>query len=77
MKTKFSIITFYDPFGDGKSPRREFSRTNFETNKTLEEVRRIILAYNDKVGYYKTITLAKFDKRRKIILDFDNSHFNL
>ena len=77
MKTKFSIITYFDPYGDEKSPRKEFSRTNFETAKTLNEVERIILAYNDKVGYYKTITLAKFDKRRKIILDFDNSHFNL
>ena len=77
MKTRFSIITYFDPFGDGKSPRKEFRRTNFETNKTLEEVRNIIDGYNDKVGYYMGITLAKFDKRRKIILDFDNSHFNL
>ena len=77
MKTQFSIITYFDPFGDGKSPRKEFSRTNFETTKTLDEVESIILAYNDKVDYYAGITLAKFDKRRKIILDFDNSHFNL
>lgn len=77
MKTKFSIITYFDPYGDGKSHRKEFSRTNFETTKTLNEVERIILAYNNKVGYYNKITLSKFDKRRKIILDFDNSHFNL
>ena len=77
MKTRFSIITYFDPFGDGKSPRKEFRRTNFETNKTLEEVRNIIDGYNDKVGYYTGITLSKFDKRRKIILDFENSHFNL
>ena len=77
MKTQFSIITFYDPFGDGKSPRKEFRRTNFETNKTLEEVKSILSAYNAKVGYYTEVSLAKFDKRRKIILSFDNSHLNL
>ena len=77
MKTQFSIITYFDPYGDGKSPRKEFRRTNFETNKTLEEVLRIVDGYNNKVGYYAEVILAKFDKRRKIILDFDNSHFNL
>ena len=77
MKTQFSIITFYDPFGDGKSPRKEFKRTNFETNKTLEEVKSIIDGYNDRVGYYAEIFLTKLDKRRKIVLSFDNSHFNL
>ena len=77
MKTQFSIITFYDPFGDGKSPRKEFKRTNFETNKTLEEVKSIIDGYNDRVGYYAEIFLTKLYKRRKIVLSFDNSHFNL
>src|SRR6185503_4812501 len=73
-KTTFSIISYFDPYGDMKSSRKELSRENFESEKTLDEVKAIIEIYSDG-KYYNGVEVADFDNRRKKISDFDKSYF--
>ncbi|NCB09146.1 MAG: hypothetical protein EOM73_13400 [Bacteroidia bacterium] len=72
VKTHFSIISYYDPYGDMKSTRKEFSRDNYESKKSFDEVRAIIEKYNNG-KYYNAVRLASFDGRKKQILNFDKS----
>lgn len=74
MKTKFSIIQFYDPYGDMKSERREASRENYESDKPISEVQDIIEKYNDG-KYYHAVTVTDFQHNKKKIKNFDTSHF--
>lgn len=74
MKTQFSIISYFDPYGDMKSNRKQLSRKNYESEKSLEEVKSIIAKYNDG-KYYNAVAVASFDNRKKSILDFDKSHY--
>ena len=74
MKNKFSIISFFDPYGDMKSSRKQFSRKNFESDKTLEEVKEIIKNYSDG-KYYNGVEFAAVDGRRKGVSDFDKSYY--
>ena len=46
MATQFSIISYYDPYGDMKSTRKQLSRKNYESEKSLEEVKQVIEKYN-------------------------------
>ena len=74
MKTQFSIISYFDPYGDMKSNRKVHSRKNFESEKSLEEVKAIVEAYSDG-KYYNGVDVASFDNRSKSISDFDNSYY--
>lgn len=73
-KTQFSIISYFDSFGDIKSTRKQFSRRNYESKKTLNEVFEIIEKYNNG-KYYNGVDVASFDCRRKSISDFDKSYY--
>jgi hypothetical protein len=73
--TKFSIISFFDPYGDMKSTRKQLSRTNYQSEKSsLLEVQKIIETYNDG-KYYNGVEVAHFDNRSKKINDFDKSYY--
>ena len=72
--TTFSIISFFDPFGDMKSNRKQLSRKNYQSEKPLSEVKEIIDQYNDG-KYYNGVEVASFDKRLKNIADFDSSYY--
>ena len=74
MKTRFSIISYFDPYGDMKSNRKVLSRKNYESEKSLEEVKAIIEKYSDG-KYYNGVDVASFDNRSKNICDFDKSYF--
>ena len=74
MATQFSIISYYDPYGDMKSTRKQFSRKNYESKKSLEEVKQVIEKYNDG-KYYNAAKIASFDNRKKEISDFDKSYY--
>lgn len=71
-KSQFSIISYFDPFGDMKSNRKQFSRKNFESEKSLEEVKKIIGVYSDE-KYYNGVSFAAVDGRSKNFSDFDKS----
>lgn len=73
-KTTFSIISYYDPFGDMKSNRKISGRTNYESDKDLSEINDIILQYSNG-KYYNGITISSFDNRLKNISDFDKSRY--
>ena len=78
MKTRFSIISFFDPYGDRKSTRKQLSRQNFESNLSLDEVIKIMTNYNNlnpQNNYYGEKQLSTFDGRLKSISDFDKSYF--
>lgn len=74
MATQFSIISYYDPYGDMKSTRKQLSRKNYESEKSLEEVKQVIEKYNDG-KYYNAVEVASFDNRKKEISDFDKSYY--
>lgn len=74
MKTKFSIISYFDPYGDMKSTRKVFSRKNYESEKSLDEIKAIIEKYNDG-KYYNAVEVGNFDNRVKTISDFDKSYY--
>lgn len=74
MKTKFSIISFFDPYGDMKSSRKQFSRKNYESEKPLSEVQIIIEKYNDG-KYYNAVEVTSFDNTSEKVADFDNSFY--
>jgi len=73
-KTQFSIISYYDPYGDMKSNRKQSSRKNFESDKSLAEVQEIIQKYNNG-KYYNGVEVSSFDNRSKSVSDFDNSYY--
>ena len=73
-KTQFSIISYFDPYGDMKSNRKQISRKNYESDKSLAEVQEIIEKYNDG-KYYNGIDIASFDNRSKSVSDFDRSYY--
>lgn len=72
--TQFSIISYFDPYGDMKSNRKQLSRKNYQSAKTLDEVKAIIEKYNDG-KYYNAVEVASFDNRSKNISDFDKSYY--
>lgn len=72
--TNFSIITFFDPYGDMKSNRKQLSRKNYQSQKPLSEVKEIVEQYNDGM-YYNGVEVASFDNRLKTITDFDSSYY--
>ena len=74
MKTQFSIISYFDPYGDMKSSRKVHSRKNFESKKTLDEVKEIIDKYSDG-KYYNGVDVVSFDNRCKSVSDFDKSYY--
>lgn len=73
-KSQFSIISYFDPYGDMKSNRKQFSRENFESDKSLEEVKKIIETYSNG-KYYNGVDFAPVDGRRKVFLDFEKSYY--
>jgi hypothetical protein len=72
--TQFSIISYFDPYGDMKSNRKQFSRENYQSEKSLDEVKEIIEKYNNG-KYYNAVEVANFDNRSKKISDFDKSYY--
>lgn len=72
--SQFSIISFFDPYGDNKSTRKQFSRKNFESDRTVDEVKKIIESYSNG-EYYHGVEFASVDGRSKKFSDFDKSHF--
>ena len=77
MKTKFSIISYFDPFGDGKSERKYFKRVNFESSLNLNEVAKRINNFNQKQNYYSSVSISSFDNRIKTCRNFDNHYYNV
>ena len=73
-KLQFSIISYFDPFGDMKSTRKQFSRRNFVSEKTLEEVEKIIETYSNG-KYYNGVEIAPTVGRSKYFYDFDKSSY--
>lgn len=74
-KTQFCIISYFDPYGDMKSDRKVFSRDNYESEKSLNEIEAIIKKYNDG-KYYNAVKVASFDNRSKRkVSDFDKSYY--
>ena len=72
----FSIIHYFDPFGDGKSNRKVLSRKNYRSALSLSEIEKIVAKYNQG-KYYNAISIANFDRRSKNnIENFDTSYFN-
>lgn len=47
MKTQFSIISFFDPYGDKKSTRKQLSRQNFESILSMDDIIKIMTNYNN------------------------------
>ena len=74
MKTQFSIISYFDPYGDMKSNRKELSRKNYQSHKSIDKITKIIETYNDS-KYYNAVKVSNFDNRLKDILDFDKSYY--
>lgn len=74
MKTKFSIISYFDPHGDMRSNRKQLSIRNFESDKPLSEIYDIIESYNND-KYYNAVEVSSFDNRLKSVSDFDKSHY--
>lgn len=72
--TTFSIIRYFDPYGDMKSNRKQLSRENYQSEKTLPEITAIIESYNGG-NYYNAVEVANFDRRSKKIKEFDKSYF--
>lgn len=72
--TQFSIISYFDPYGDMKSNRKQLSRKNYQSKKSLDEVKAVIEKYNDG-KYYNAVEVASFDNRSKNISDFDKSYY--
>lgn len=72
--TQFSIISYFDPYGDMKSSRKQLSITNYQSEKSLDEVKAIIEKYNDG-KYYNAVEVASFDNRSKKVYDFDTSYY--
>lgn len=72
--TQFSIISYFDPYGDMKSSRKQLSRENYQSEKSLDEVKAIIEKYNNG-KYYNGVEVANFDNRSKRISDFDKSYY--
>ena len=54
MITTFSITTFFDPYGDGKSERKVFSRKFYHTEKSEADIKAI---FPDNGKYYGEIRL--------------------
>lgn len=71
---QFSIISYFDPYGDMKSSRKQLSRENYQSNLSLDEVKAIIEKYNDG-KYYNAVEVASFDNRKKKVSDFDTSYY--
>lgn len=74
MKTRFSIVSFIDPYGDMKSSRKQSGRKNYESERPLSEVKAIIEKYNDG-KYYNGVAIRDFDNRSKTVHDFDKSFY--
>jgi transposase len=74
MKTQFSIISYFDPYGDMKSKRKILNRKNFESEKSLSEVQKIIEIYNNG-KYYNAIEVSTVDNRNKKFQNFDISYY--
>lgn len=73
--TIFSIISFFDPYGDMKSDRKRLSKTNYTSEKSLAEIKALIDVYNNG-AYYNGVELGSFDGRnRKEVQNFDTSYY--
>lgn len=76
MKTKFCIISFFDPYGDEKSSRKEFGRKNFTSSMSIEDIQKVVYEYNAKVDYYSEVRLKDSpDKRLRSFANFGESRY--
>lgn len=76
MKNQFCIIRYFDPYGDKKSNRKESSRENFESSKSMSQVQQLVRNYNSTADYYSEIKLTSVDGRIKNFRDFDNHYYS-
>lgn len=56
--TTFSITSYYDPYGDGKSDRKVARRTFYHTNGSVDEVKAYVNKYNITADYYNHLSLV-------------------
>lgn len=75
MKTKFSLIRFFDPMGDGKSSRKQHSRKNYKCDLPMNEVEAAINRHNSKGSYYGEIRISSVDARSTIFNQFNPLYF--
>ena len=70
MKTKFSVVSFFDPYGDGKSTRKVFKREFFESDLPQDQILEFFLKQNEKANYYseKIISFKNYKKTKPFIL---------
>jgi hypothetical protein len=73
----FRLDRFFDAYGDGKSSRKLFSRKFYKTNKTKDEIVKLISKKNTNAGYYKEIALVFPSKQYKLskCIDIDNNEY--
>lgn len=67
----FSVTSYYDPYGDKKSPRVVYKREFYKTKKTQEEITRIFNMKNESRSYYGALTLSFPSRPYKRVKDFD------
>jgi hypothetical protein len=70
-ETSFSITSYFDPYGDGKSDRKLFSRKFFKSNYSKETIESIHLIINRDRSYYDS-TIINF-KQYKSAKTLDNN----
>lgn len=72
-KTQFSIITYFDPYGDMKSARKKLGAANYESDLPLSEIDKIIDTYNNG-QYYHAVSISTFIEGLPP-RDFDSSFY--
>jgi len=53
----FSIISYFDPYGDSKSDKKVFKRHFFNSNLTRDELSQLVLSTNYNRTYYRQIDI--------------------
>lgn len=68
----FSITTFFDPMGDGKSTRKVFKRSFYHSDNDLDQIQDFFdtVINPDKTTYYreKVIKFAPYKKTKAFII---------
>jgi hypothetical protein len=74
--TTFTLTSYIDKFGDGKSLKSFFRRYKYYSDKSPEYIHKIIRSYNDNVDYYSTVKI-RFSHHKKLGNEFVESKFTI
>lgn len=67
----FSVTSYFDPYGDGKSTRRVFSRKFYKTKQSKHEIQELFYKKNRYCDYYSEQLINFPSKPYKRVIDFD------